>query len=156
MCTGVPPWLTLAFGRFSCRRSMIQFCRYPPSNSPSPFSDANKLIKFLILRAVVELLSPPKYVLKSTYLQSCLTIVFLTYFSQFFCSGRRIFRLSFALLLRKNGAQLEKIDSVLYYCFSFGYRLVELKYERLCKVDFCPTVACPENAARMTRTRKCL
>ncbi len=54
--------------------------------SPRPFSDANKLIKFFGIARGCRIKYPPNFVQKSTCLRSCLAIVFLTYFSQFFCT----------------------------------------------------------------------
>ncbi len=81
--------------------------------SPCPFSDANKLVRFLILHEVVELKYPPKFMPKN---RPVFEVVLRSYFSpvspNLFCTGSRGFKLFLALLVRNNRAQMEKIDSV--------------------------------------------
>ncbi len=100
--------------------------------SPRPFSDANKLIKVLIVHKVVEIKVTPKIRAKfdlSAKL-SCdrISRQFLPILS---FAGRTECRLSFDPLLRKHGAQMETIDFVLYHWLRFEYQFVALKVERL-------------------------
>ncbi len=107
--------------------------------SPSPFTDANKLIIILTFTEFVELRLSPKYIPKSTSLESCHAIVFLSQFCQFVCSRREGFGLKYALSLRKTDVQMEMIDFVSFQFFSdsntdlSNYELIGYRHEKVSK-----------------------